>query len=156
MTQFVRKTFFLVLAAAVFGIGLGLAGPASATDGEHAIKYRKSVMKALGGHMASTAAIVTGKTANKGHLTAHVAGIAAISKMAKDLFPDGSDFGETTALEIIWEKPKEFAKAIKTLETASAGMVKVVKSGGDTKAALGALGKSCKGCHETYREKKKQ
>ena len=144
---------FLVIGLVSGALGLGLAaGPASAN--EAAVKYRQSVMSALGGHMGAIVAIVKGQVDHKDHLAGHADAIAAIGKMAKDIFPEDSMEGaDTRALPAIWEKPEDFAKAVSAFETASANFAKAA-SGGDMAAvgaALGQLGQSCGGCHKPFR-----
>ncbi|MBL4613264.1 MAG: cytochrome c [Magnetovibrio sp.] len=127
-------------------------------DGDGEIKYRQFVMKSIGGHMGGMASIIKGQTGNKANFQTHASGLAALSKIAGSVFPDGSDFGETQALPVIWEKPDDFAKAVKMFQSAAENLEKVARSGDMTKfgEAFGGLGKSCKNCHENFREKKKQ
>ena len=121
------------------------------------IKYRQSVMKSVGGHMGGIVGILKSTTGNAANLQLHTDGMLALSGIAGTVFPAGSDFGETTALPVIWEKPAEFAMAIKQFQDAAKGMAAAGKSGdmAAVGAALGPLGKSCKNCHENFREKKK-
>ena len=144
------RVLFLVFAAAVF------AGSAFAAE-DGAIKYRKSVMKALGGHMGATAGIVKGGAGAPHHLVAHAAAMSSIAKMAGDLFPKGSDKGKTRALPVIWEQPYDFAKTVQALEAATGEMVAAARSGdgNEIKNAFAALGKACGGCHKKFRKKKK-
>ncbi len=147
-----RTVFIGALTAAI----LGLSGVAIATDEQHAISYRKATMQALGAHTKATVALIKGEVSYKGHLARHTAGIASIGRMIGDLFPEGSDFGDTRALPAIWEKPDAFTQAVQALRSASAAVADAGK-GGDmqaVRAALGGLGKACKGCHEKFREKK--
>lgn len=149
-----RKFIVFALITGFLGLGV-LATPASAD--EAAIKYRQGVMKALGGHMGSVAAIVKGKVAHKGHLAGHADAIAAIGKMTGDIFPKDSGMGKTGALPAIWEKPDDFAQAVAAFEDASVQFAMAANGGdmGAIGAALGGLGKSCGGCHKPFREKKK-
>ncbi|MBL6927633.1 MAG: cytochrome c [Rhodospirillales bacterium] len=148
MTRKFTKFMIFALLATV------LTAPAMAD--EAAIKYRQAVMKALGGHMGSVAAIVKGNVAHSGHLADHGSAIAGIGKMTADLFPKGSDMGKTSALPAIWEKPGDFAKAVAAFETASADFAMAAKGGdmGAVGAALGKLGTACGGCHKPFRMKK--
>lgn len=145
---------FTVLAlAAALGIVL-IGGPALA-DNEGAFKYRQSVMKALAGHMGAAAGIIKGQVDLKDQLAGHADAIAALGKMTHNIFPKGSDVADTAALPAIWEKPDDFAKAVAAFETASAAFAGVA-GGGDMQAiaaAFGAVGKSCGGCHQSYRKK---
>ena len=153
MSKIVRN-----LVLATFGLAiLGQAGSVLAQSEENAIKYRQATMKALGGHMSAAAAIVGGKAGSATHLPAHIAAISDISLMVKDLFPEGSDFGETTALPKIWSDAAGFSKEVKVFEMAVADFAKTAKSGDMAVigTALGGVGKACKSCHETFREKKK-
>ncbi len=150
------KGYIRGLAAALAVVAaLGLAGQASAdTDGE--IKYRQSVMKAVGGHMGAMATILKGKGGSKENLAGHAHAMAELSKIAGGIFPEDSDFGETRALPVIWEKPVEFKQALTAFQTEAAKLVQVAK-GGDMNA-FGAqfknLGGACGGCHKKFREKK--
>ncbi len=147
-----RTVFIGALTAAI----LGLSGVAIATDEQHAIGYRKATMQALGAHTKATGALIKGEVSYEGHLARHTAGIASIGGMLGDLFPEGSDFGDTRALPAIWEKPDEFTQVVQAIRSASAALADAGK-GGDmeaVRAAFGGLGKACKGCHEKFREKK--
>ena len=147
-----RTVFIGALTAAI----LGLSGMATAEDEQHAIGYRKATMQALGAHTKATGALIKGEVSYEGHLARHTAGIASIGGMLGDLFPEGSDFGDTRALPAIWEKPDEFTKVVQAIRSASAALADAGK-GGDmeaVRAAFGGLGKACKGCHEKFREKK--
>ena len=105
--------------------------------------------------MGAMAAIVKDQVSHPDHVAAHAESIAAIGRMAKDLFPAGSDVGNTDALPAVWQQPEEFAKVVADFETASANLV---AADGSDPAALGAafaaVGKTCGGCHQKFRQKK--
>lgn len=70
----------------------------------------------------------------------------------------GSDidnyFGETTALPKIWTTYPEIAEYGKKYAMAVNELAAVAGNGRDAlKSKVGALGKSCKGCHDEFREK---
>ncbi len=125
------------------------------SDPDNIIKYRRNVMKALGGHMGATAQIVRGKVAYGDHLAFHAESIEAISRRVGEMFPEDSDFGETKAKEAIWEKPDEFEEAVEKAEMAAAAYL--AAAGGSDQAAIGtafrSLSDACKGCHKKFREK---
>lgn len=131
--------------------------PPAMADGESEIKYRKAVMSSIGGHMGAMVGILKGGTVNTANFAVHAQGMAELSKIAATVFPEGSDFGETAALPAIWEKPAEFATAVKMFEEAAAKLNMAAMSGdmAASGAAFGELGKACKNCHENFREKKK-
>jgi len=145
------------LAASAVVMAMTLAAPAVQANDEGEIKYRQALMKSVGGHMGAIVGILKGTTANAANLQVHTDGMAALAGIASSAFPAGSDFGETTVLPVVWEKPDEFAAAMKKFQDAANGMAAAGKSGdlGQVGAALGPLGESCKNCHENFREKKK-
>jgi len=69
-------------------------------------------------------------------------------------FPAGSGAGDTKAKPEIWTAKADFDAKFKDLETASLKLVDVAKAG-DAKALgaqFGAVGGTCKACHDTYRK----
>ena len=83
--------------------------------------------------------------------------IATLAPQVKTWFPQGTgpDVGKTDAKAEIWQKPEDFAAKARDLETAAAAF-QTAAQGTDVaaiRAAHGNLGKSCKACHDLYREK---
>lgn len=144
------------LAASAVVMAMTLAAPTVHANEDGEIKYRKALMKSVGGHMGAIVGILKSTTANSANLQVHADGMAALAGIAGTAFPEGSDFGETTVLPVIWEKPDEFAAAMKKFQDAANGMAAAAKSGdmAQVGAAMGPLGESCKNCHENFREKK--
>ena len=139
-----------ICAAAVFSTALA---PSASADG-HEIKYRKAVMKAVGGAMSGLAAVVK-QQAPAEHAVPLARVMNDLAAVVPDVFPASSDFGDTTALPAIWEKPGEFKAAVDAFTAAAAALPAAAAAGGDAyRAAFGALGKSCKGCQTNFREKK--
>lgn len=132
--------------------------PAAMADDAGEIKYRQSIMKSMGGHMGAIAGILKQETGNNAHLQMHSEAIMTLANITGTIFPKGSDFGETEALPAIWEKPADFAAAVKMLQDAANTLGAATMSGdmAATGAAFGGLGKACKNCHENFREKKMQ
>ena len=121
---------------------------------DNAVEYRKHTMHAVGGHMQALVAIAKGEVDHKDHLPVHVASLAALSGIAPDLFGADSRGGDTDALPKIWDEPEAFKKALDAFRTAAQDLDAIVKSGNMTNfgAGLGALGKSCKGCHDDFKK----
>ena len=151
------KTIILKAAALAVAAVMLFALPATAQEEEGIIKHRQAVMKAVGGHMGAMAAILKGQVKFTGDLKTHARALAGLAGIAARVFPEGSDFGETRALEDIWSKPKEFRKVVEAFKAESAKLAKVAE-GGDVKAfgdQFKALGKNaCGACHKAFREKK--
>ena len=142
------------------GLALGMAGQSLAADSpEAAVKYRQAVMKAIGGHMGAIAAVVKGEVGHGPHVANHARGIKDMSLIVDDIFPANSTFdnyNKTNALPAIWKEPEKFKKAVDAFKAAAADFERVAESGdkGAIAAGLGALGKSCGGCHKPFRHKK--
>lgn len=147
-----------ILSMVLAGAVLAATGVVQAQDGEDIIKYRQGVMKSVGGHMAAAGLIVQGKVGFSDDLAQHADSIARSLSKVEALFPKGSDFGETRALDAIWKKPEDFKKAAHKGGAAAAEFAKAVKAG--DKAAMAAkfkdLGEACKACHKDYREEDKK
>ena len=63
--------------------------------------------------------------------------------------------GKTTALPKIWDTYPEISEYGKKYKEAVTQLAAVAGNGVDAlKPAVGELGKSCKGCHDEFREKK--
>jgi cytochrome c556 len=79
--------------------------------------------------------------------------INAFAKQVPVLFPAGSDKGETKAKAAVWSNAADFGVKVQAFEAESAKLVQAVASG--DKAAVqkqfGAVGGTCKACHDTYR-----
>lgn len=126
-------------------------------DPEDIIKYRQNVMKANGAHAAAASAIIQGKVGYKKDLADHAKALAAINHDTAALFPKGSDFGDTKALDSVWSKRADFEKRAKDAQAKSAAFAKTVAAG-DTKnygPKLKELADSCKACHKDYRKEEK-
>jgi cytochrome c556 len=151
------KHLISILTAAVV---FGLASPAQAIDEpENVIKYRQSVMKAIGGHTGAIVSVVKGEVSYVDHVAVHAQGINAMSKLLVGLFPEGTsqfEFSNTRALPEIWDDFSKFEAAAKALEVASAKLVAVAASGdlGAIGGQLEDVGKACGGCHKPFRQKK--
>ena len=141
----------------VIGIAtlLSLASLACADEPENFIKYRQSMMAAIGGHNGSASQILRGKVAPPGHLAMHANALRDLTADLAALFPEGSDFGETKARADIWSDWAGFEKAANDAKTATAAFAEAVTGGdaGNIEAAFKQVGEACKGCHKTYREK---
>ena len=136
---------------------LGFCATAQAAEPEDLIKYRKNVMKVIGGHTGAIFAIAGGKVDHKDAMMMHVNGLHEASKLVSGIFPEDSAVGETTATQAIWDKRDEFSKAVEKFEMAAHDLFQAAEAQDNAKmgAALKALGGSCKNCHDNFREKKK-
>ena len=116
----------------VIGIAtlLSLASLACADEPENFIKYRQSMMAAIGGHNGSASQILRGRVTPPGHLAMHANALRDLTADLAALFPEGSDFGETKARADIWSDWAGFEKAANDAKTATAAFAEAV-TGGD-------------------------
>ncbi len=137
--------------------GLALATAASPLLRRHDASS-KALMKEVGGATKLSSEMIKGEKPFDAKAAA-----AAMQKIADGwapfakLFPPGSDKGgETTAAPAIWEKFADFDAKGQAMAKAAAIAAKEAEKGPDAfKAAFGAVGGTCKGCHEVYRVPKK-
>ncbi|MCB1865387.1 MAG: cytochrome c [Chromatiales bacterium] len=133
-------------------LAVGLTTPLLASDPEQVIGYRKSIMRAIGGHTGALKSIEKGRvdfTASRAH---HARAMVELTGELDQIFPEGSDFGETDALEAIWAKPDAFAKVVKQSQDAALAYERAL-AGGDTAKAFNDLESTCKDCHKDFRKK---
>ncbi|MCG6873174.1 MAG: cytochrome c [Gammaproteobacteria bacterium] len=142
------------LAVSLF-LGLSVGSMVLAAEPEDIIKYRKAVMKSMGGHVGAINQIVRGKV-DYNHIRFHSEALAAALGTVGDLFPPDSDFGETAALPAVWAKRTEFEKHAQHAANDGAQFLAVVKAGDSSKygPAFKTVLDGCKGCHDDFREKK--
>ena len=129
----------------------------SAAEPEDIIKYRKNVMKAIGGHTSAAGAIVQGKVDYKAHLAEHARALQAMTKDIPGLFPKDSDFGDTNAKDGVWSKRAEFEKAASNAKAKVEAFAKAVQGGKQNAivASFKDMGEGCKGCHKDFRKEEK-
>lgn len=134
---------------------IGFAAVASLSQAQtDVIKERQTLMKSNGAAMKAINGIIDagGPAADVGTEAAKINGV---SMKVGDLFPAGSDQGDTKALPEIWQSPDDFAAKLKVLQDESAMLV-TAAAGGDmaaVKAQYDKLGGACGGCHKVYKAK---
>ncbi len=135
---------------------VGFTAVEAADDPANVIKYRQTIMQSHGTHLAPIVMVVNGEVSFTGHVVAHARAAHAVSLMLDDVFPEGTDTGDTRATPAIWQKPAEFDAAVKALQAATGELVRLAESG--DMAAVGAqmnkVVESCGGCHKPFRKKK--
>ncbi len=136
---------------------LGFLAPvqAYADQAEDAIKYRQSIFTAIRWHFAPMGAMLRGKMPyDAAQFKHHADQLAALTHMpAEGFMVAGSDFGDTKAKAELWDNMDDVRSRFDTLISNSAALA--TAAGGEmdaVKVPFGAVAKTCKGCHENYRE----
>ena len=144
---------------ALLGLGVFVAAAPllaqNANRGAQQIKFRQSAYTILSAQMGVMGAMASGKAPYDAKAFQTAADRAAVlASIASESFPAGSDTGAPTkAKPEIWTQQADFQKLMKDLTDRSAAVAQAARSNDlDTvKPAVGALGGSCKACHDKYK-----
>jgi len=77
--------------------------------------------------------------------------IAAALEKAPSLFPPGSESPLSRAKPEVWSNKKKFDELAAEGRAKALALAEAAKSGGDLKAASGAMFQKCKACHDEFR-----
>ncbi|MDF1721419.1 MAG: cytochrome c [Minwuia sp.] len=140
-----KKIILASIAATVFA-GAAFAGAHGSMSDK-----RVASMKEIGGAMKAISDVAKGNAEASDATVAAAMKINTLSQQVPSWFPEGS--GEYRAKANIWTDWAGFKAANDKFVAASADLVEATKTmdAGKIGAALGATGKTCGGCHETYR-----
>ncbi len=119
--------------------------------------YRQSYFALLGANFGPIGAMVKGEMPwNQEQLQGFANDMNAVASLnLLRGFPEGSDKGTTRAQPEIWENPDDFAQKHDEMTSAVKELASVVE-GGDRAAIaqqVGAVGQTCKACHDEYKSK---
>ena len=144
--------------AAVVALALGVAAGVvfAQAKPETLVKQRQSVMTLQGKYFGPMAAMAQGKAPyNADIVRRNAAYLDNLSRMPWDGFDPGTKDVKSAALPAIYEQPDKFKEAGSRLENEAHKLYEVSRSGDEAavKAQIGAVGKSCGGCHNDFRQK---
>jgi cytochrome c556 len=145
----------LMTGAALLGSAIALPAAAQFAKPEDAIKYRKAAMTVMSTHVGRIFAMANGKVPFDAKSVADNAEVAAaVSRWQFSGFVDGSDKGDTKAEPKIWAEMDKFKVAAGKSQDDLVKLNAAAKTGSPdaVKTAVGAVGQSCKACHDTYRK----
>lgn len=125
---------------------------------EDAIKYRQSALTVMNNHLGRVAAMAQGRVPFDAKVAAENAAIVAtLSRLPFAAFGEGTDKGMPhRARPEVWKDSAKFKSAADKM-IAEAGKFEVAAKSGNLdalKSAVGALGASCKACHDDFRADK--
>lgn len=122
---------------------------------EDAIKYRKSAFTVMGAHFGRIGAMVNGRVPFDAQAAADDAAIVErMSRLPFAAFGEGTDKGDTRAKPEIWVEPAKFKEGAEKMQADVLKLSAATKTGNldSVKTAFGAVGQSCKACHDAYRK----
>ena len=146
-------------AVALSLVAVAYAAPAAAQfeKPEDAIKYRQSALFVMGQHFGRIGAMANGKIPFDAKAAQDNADIVAtMAKLPWAGFGPGTDKGrETKAKPEIWTEQAKFREHSDKLGAESVKLAAAAKTGdlATLKSAFGETAKSCKACHDNYRNK---
>ncbi len=120
------------------------------------VKQRQAAMTLQGKYFGPLAGMAQGKLPYDANIVQRNAGyLDVLDKMPWDGFDPSTKNVKSAALPAIWNEPAKFKEAQERLQSEVSRLVSVSKGGdeGAVKAQIGAVGKACGNCHESFREK---
>jgi cytochrome c556 len=153
-----KKALATIIGAAVLSTFSVLAEPAKTEKQAQGVtKNRQAILTLVKSNVGALGAM------NKGAIPFDVETmqtnakrIEQLSLMMEDYFAtDTSAFDvDTAALDKIWKNQADFKDKISAMTVAANNLNKVAKAGDTSqfKPAIGQIFKSCKGCHDNYKE----
>ena len=147
-----------VVAAGVV-IALGAMGGAALAQQkpEVLVKQRQSAMTLIGKYFGPLGGMAQGRVPFDAKVVQRNADyLATLSQMPWDGFDPATKDTKSAALPAVFNDSGKFKEAASRLTSEVQKLQQVAKSGdeGAVKAQIGAVGKSCGGCHDNFREKK--
>lgn len=140
----IKKSLFVLLAIAVAG---------SAAAGDSPQEKRHELMEKVGKAAKPVGTMLRGE-ADYDWATAETSlrKFEKVSGKFGELFPEGSDTGDTEAAPAIWEDREGFDAALKDwADATTAALAAAPATLEDAKPVFGEVFKTCKNCHDTYR-----
>ncbi len=147
------KNFLRLLSVAAL-MTLALPAFAQFAKPEDAIKYRKSALFVMAQNFGRVAAMANGRAPFDAKVAADSAAVAEyMSKLPWAAFGEGTDKGDTKAKPEIWKEHAKFQEAADKMQAEMSKLAAAAKTGNldSIKTAVGAVGGSCKNCHDAYR-----
>lgn len=124
-----------------------------------AVNYRQSAFTMIRFEFGNIGDMLKGKVPyNQEQIVLRAEALEQLSKLPWKAFDDKSTaMGgkvESSALPKIWQDKGEFEKIAKTFQKNAKALAEAARSGdkGAIKKAVGGVGKTCKGCHDNFKD----
>lgn len=155
-----KKKLFSASIALVFVLGAGYATSVLAqAKPEVLVKQRMAVMALQGKYFGPMSAMAQGKAPYNAAVVQRNAGfLDNLSRMPWDGFDPSTADVKTNALPAVFKDRAKFDEAGSRLENEASKLAALSMSGDEAavKAQIGAVGKACGGCHQSFRLPLKQ
>lgn len=145
----------LAIVATLAGLCFGPSASAQFQKPEDAVKYRQSGMVEMANHFGRIGAMVNGRAPyDAAAATANAEIVATLSRLPFAGFVDGTASTEKgKASGKIWSDRGKFDAGARKMQEETAKLLAAARTQNldNIKAAFGEAGKTCKGCHDEYR-----
>lgn len=154
----IKKLIAVMVGTVMLSTFSVFAEPAkSAKHAKAAAEFRQAILTLVKSNVGALGAMNKGAIPfNAETLQTNSMRIEQLSLMLEDYFAtDTTGFDvDTAALDKIWVDQADFKDKISALTAAARNLNKVAKAGDPSgfKPAIGQVFKSCKGCHDNYKE----
>ena len=121
---------------------------------EDAIKYRQSAFTVMANSFGKIGAVVKGEAPyNKDDVAKNAAIVTMLSTLPWQAFGPGTEGGN--AKPEIWSDNAKFKSAAEKMQLAVVDLNTAAQSGNQDaiKKTFGAVGQTCKGCHDDFKKK---
>lgn len=149
------KTGMKLASAAMVTALLSQGAWAQFKNDEEAVKYRQGAFLAMKIHFGRLGAMVQGKQPFDAEMAKRDAQlVATLSTMPWLGFTEGSEGLSKHAKAEIWMETQKFQDGARALQDKTAALATAAQSGDldRIKAAFGATGKTCKACHDAFKQ----
>ena len=150
-----NQRIFSIGLALLLGAGYSLTAYSQAKP-ETLVKQRQSAMVLQGKYFGPMAGMAQGKVPfNATVIARNAVYLEVLSKLAWDGFEASTTGEKSRALPEIYSDAGKFKAAQDSFQANAAKLVAASKGGDEAaiKAAIGAVGKDCSGCHDNFRQK---
>jgi cytochrome c556 len=123
---------------------------------ETLVKQRQAAMTLQGKYFGPMVGMAQGKIPYDAKIVQRNAGfLDNLSRMPWDGFAESTKDVKSAALPAVWSDSAKWAEAADRLQNETSKLYAVSRSGDEAavKAQIGAVGKACGACHESFRQK---
>ncbi len=146
----------LVTSALVVALGVTASSAFAQAKPEVLVKQRQAAMTLIGKYFGPLGGMAQGKVPYNAQVVQRNAGfLDNLSRMPWDGFDTTTQGEKSRALPAIWKESDKFKEASSRFENETAKLYQVSRGGDEAavKAQIGAVGKTCAGCHDNFRQK---
>lgn len=146
----------LIVASLAASLAFAVDAAAQAKP-EVLVKQRQAAMTLIGKYFGPLGGMAQGRVPyNQQVVQRNAAYLEVLKELPWDGFSESTKGAKSASLPAVWEKQAEFKQASERMQAEVAKLAQVSKSGDEAsvKSQIAAVGKTCGGCHDNFREKR--